>query len=297
MCMSPTPPTRPIAAAEDHAARRAAFQKLHQDGCFVLPNPWDVGSARYLRHLGFPAVATTSAGFAFSRGLPDSERAVPLEAVLGHFAEIVAGVDVPVNADFGGGYAREPEQVAENVLRCVATGVAGLSIEDSTGDPGRPLHELPLAVERIRAARAAIDASGSGVLLTGRAECFLVGHPDPLAESIRRLEAYAAAGAHVLYAPGLATREAMKAVVSAVAPRPVNVLVGSNLRLRVDDLAELGVRRISVGSALARAAWAGFMRAANAIREHGDFSGFDSLAPGAELNRLFQSERGPRADP
>src|SRR4051812_17630388 len=186
----------------DFAARRTTFKKLHESGCFLIPNPWDVGTAMYLRHLGFKALATTSSGLSFSRGLPDTDWAVPLDMALDHIAEIVAATDLPVNADFESGYAHEPERVAENVRRCVETGVAGLSIEDSTGDKAKPLYDIELGVERIRAARAAIDASGADVLLTGRAECYLVGHADPLNESIRRLRAYAAAGADVLYAPG-----------------------------------------------------------------------------------------------
>jgi 2-methylisocitrate lyase-like PEP mutase family enzyme len=269
----------------------AAFRALHERGCFVLPNPWDPGSARYLAHLGFKAVATTSSGFAFSRGLPDGEWAVPVDAVLAHVADIVAAVDLPVNADFENGYAHEPEGVAANVRRCVATGVAGLSIEDSTGDAARPLYELPLAVERIRAARRAIDASGTGVLLTARAECFLVGHAAPLQESIRRLTAYAEAGADVLYAPGLRSADEIRAVVGAVAPRPVNLLMSAHTGLTVADVAALGVRRISVGSSLSRAAWTGFVRAARAIAEEGSFAGFEGLVPFGELNRLFSAAR------
>jgi 2-methylisocitrate lyase-like PEP mutase family enzyme len=271
----------------DAAARRAAFKALHASGCFVIPNPWDVGTARYLRHLGFKALATTSSAFAFSRGLPDGASAVPLDAALAHFAEIVAATDLPVNADFQNGYADSPEAVAGNVRLCVGTGVAGLSIEDSTGDAGKPLYELPLAVERIAAARSAIDGSGGGVLLTGRAECYLVGHPDPLAESIRRLRAYAAAGADVLYAPGVHERADVAAVVAAVAPKPVNVL-SANTGLGVSDLAQLGVRRISVGSSLARAAWTGFIRAAKAIAEQGSFAGFDGAVPFSELDDFFR---------
>jgi 2-methylisocitrate lyase-like PEP mutase family enzyme len=270
----------------DYMQRRATFRKLHQSGCFVIPNPWDIGTARYLRYLGFQALATTSAGFAFSRGLPDG--AAPRDTVLAHVAEIVAAVDLPVNADFESGYAHDPEGVAENVRLCVATGVAGLSIEDATGDRATPLYDLPLAVERIRAARSAIDASGSGVLLTARAECFLVGHAEPLKESIRRLEAYAEAGADVLYAPGPRSREDIRAIVSAVAPKPVNVLMSANTGLRVSDLAELGVRRVSVGSSLARAAWGAFIRAAQAIAEEGNFAGLDGAAPFAELNGFFR---------
>ena len=270
---------------------RAAFRKLHERGCFVIPNPWDIGTARYLRHLGFHALATTSSGFAFSRGLPDTDWAVPLDAALSHIAEIVAAVDLPVNADFESGYAHQPEGVAENVRRCVETGVAGLSIEDATCDRLTPLYDLPLAVERIAAARAAIDASGSGVLLTARAECYLVGHPDPLKESIRRLQAYAEAGADVLYAPGPRDREEIKAIVGSVSPKPVNILMSSNTGLRISDLAELGVRRVSVGSALARAAWSAFIRAAKTIAEEGAFTGFDGSIPFAELNSFFREDR------
>src|SRR5579862_7668692 len=228
-------------AMTDFTARRAAFRKLHESGCFVIPNPWDPGTARYLRHLGFQALATTSAGFAFSRGLPDSVSAVPRDMALRHFAEIVAAVDLPVNADFASGYAIQPEAVAESVRLCVETGIAGLSIEDSTGDSLHPLYELPLAIDRIRAARRAIDASGSGVLLTGRAECYLVNHPDPFRESLRRLHAYAEAGADVLYAPGLAERSDIKTFVAELSPKPVNLLMSRNTGLRVADLAELGV--------------------------------------------------------
>jgi 2-methylisocitrate lyase-like PEP mutase family enzyme len=274
----------------DFGLARAAFRKLHESGCFVIPNPWDIGSARYLRHMGFPALATTSSGFAFSRGLPDSTDAVPLDAMLAHIAEIAAAVDLPVNADFTAGYAHAPEGVFENVRRCVETGVAGLSIEDATGDPARPLYELPLAVERIRAARAAIDASASGVLLTARAECYLTGHPEPLGESIRRLRAYAEAGADVLYAPGPRSREDIRAIVEAAIPKPVNILMSANTGLRVSDLAELGVRRVSVGSALARAAWTGFLQAAKAIATEGSFADFEGSVSFAELNRFFSED-------
>ena len=270
----------------DFSERRAAFRKLHESGCFVIPNPWDVGTARYLRHLGFQALATTSSGLAFSQGLPDADWAVPRDVVLRHVREIVESVDLPVNADFESGYAHEPEGVAESVRLCVATGVAGLSIEDTTGDRARPLYELPLAAERIRAARAAIDTAGSEVLLTGRAECFLVGHPDALRESILRLQAYADAGAHVLYAPGVRTREE----ISAVHPKPVNVLMSAYTGLRLPDLAGLGVRRVSVGSSLARAAWTGFIGAARAIAAEGSFKGFDGITPFAELNGFFRED-------
>jgi 2-methylisocitrate lyase-like PEP mutase family enzyme len=272
----------------DFTARRAAFRKLHESGCFVIPNPWDIGTARYLRHLGFKALATTSAGFTFSSGLPDG--AASREQVLSHIAEIVAAVDLPVNADFESGYARNAEGVAESVRLCVQTGVAGLSIEDSTGDRMKPLYDVADAVERMKAARAAIDASGEDVLLIGRAECFLTGHAEPLKEAIRRLQAYAEAGADVLYAPGVRERADIQAVVSAVSPKPVNVLMGWNTGLKVSDLAEMGVRRISVGSSLARAAWGGFIRAAKSIAEEGSFAGFDNAAPFAELNGFFRED-------
>jgi len=282
--------------ATDFTTPRDAFRKLHESGCFVIPNPWDIGTARYLHQLGFPALATTSSGFAFSRGLPDTDWAVPRDMMLGHIAEIVAAVELPVNADFESGYAHDPEKVAENVRLCVATGVAGLSIEDATGDPRSPLYELPLAVERIKAARRAIDASNSGVLLTARAECYLVGRPDPLNESIRRLQAYAEAGADVLYAPGPRDREDIKAIVTAVSPKPVNVLMSSHTGLSVADLAEMGVRRISVGSSLARAAWTGFIRAAKRIAGEGSFAGFDGSVPFAELNGFFREDSKNRTD-
>jgi 2-methylisocitrate lyase-like PEP mutase family enzyme len=274
----------------DFAQRRSAFRKLHQAGCFVIPNPWDVGTARYLRHLGFPALATTSSGFGLTRGLPDAEWAVPRDMVLQHIAEIVASVDLPVNADFEGGYAHAPDDVAANVRLCVDTGVAGLSIEDATGDREHPLYDLDLAVERIAAARAAIDESGTGVMLTARAECFLVGHPDPLEESLRRLRAYAAAGADVLYAPGPTNREQIETIVQAVHPKPVNVLMFTNTGLTVADLAAMGVRRISVGSSLARSAWTGFIRSARAIAETGSFEGFAELVPYRELNDFFHED-------
>ncbi len=265
--------------------RRAEFRRLHESGCFVIPNPWDAGSARYLRGLGFKALATTSAGFAFSRGLPDGESGVSLDAMLAHFADIAASVDLPVNADFMGAYAVEPEAVAHNVRLCAATGIAGLSVEDSTGDREHPLFDFSLAVERIRAAHEAL--CDSGALLVARAECFLVGHAEPLRESIRRLQAYAEAGADVLYAPGPTKREDIRAIVGAVAPKPVNVLLASNAGLTVADLEELGVRRVSVGGALARVAWTGFIRAAKDLAGHGSASGFEGLVPHGELNGFF----------
>jgi len=272
----------------DFRARRDVFRSLHERGCFVIPNPWDFGSARYLRHLGFRALATSSAGFAFSCGLPDG--GVSRDRMLSHIAEIVGAVDLPVNADYESGFADEPEAVAANVLLCVETGVAGLSIEDSTGSAERPLYELPLAINRVRAARAAIDDSGSGVLLTARAECFLVGHADPLKESIRRLQAYAEAGADVLYAPGPYRAEDIRTIVREVSPKPVNVLVSRSIGLNVADLAEMGVRRISVGSTLARVAWTAFMHSAQALAKDGSFSSFDGLEPHAEINRFLRED-------
>jgi len=267
----------------------AAFRALHASGCFVLPNPWDAGTARYLRHLGFHALATTSAGFGYTLGLPDSATAIPLEAMLGHIAELVAATDLPVNADFQNGYARDPEGVAANVARCVQTGVAGLSIEDSSGDAASPLYERPLAIERVRAARAAIDASGTRVVLTARCEAWLVKDPAPARTALDRLVVYADAGADCLYAPGVRDSVTIAEIVRAVAPRPVNVLVSSpGPELTLARLTELGVRRISVGSALARVAWGAFMRAARGIQETGTFDALAGLAPFAELNQLFE---------
>jgi 2-methylisocitrate lyase-like PEP mutase family enzyme len=283
-------PRIPEKPSSNFAARREAFRMLHGSGCFVIPNPWDPGTARYLRHLGFKALATTSAGFAFSRGLPDGEAAATCDVVLDHIAEIVASVEIPINADFQSGYALDPEGVAANVRLCVETGVAGLSIEDATGRRVEPLYELPLAVERIRAARAAIDASDADVLLTARAECYLVDHPDPLRESIRRLQAYAEAGADVLYAPGPQTSEEIQAIVTAVSPKPVNVLMSSNTGLKIADLAAMGVRRVSVGSALARSAWTGFIRAAKKIANEGSMEGFDGSISFSELEDFFQKD-------
>jgi 2-methylisocitrate lyase-like PEP mutase family enzyme len=278
----------------DLAARRAAFRALHEDGCFVIPNPWDVGSARYLQHLGFAAVATTSAGFAFSQGLPDSDVAVSRDRSLAHIAEIVAAVDLPVNADFASGYGIEPSDVGESVSRCVATGVAGLSVEDSTGDASAPLYEMSVAVERIRAAREAIDQSGCDVLLTARAECYHTGHPDAFRESVLRLQAYVEAGADVLFAPGVRTSEEIKALVEAVQPKPFNLLVVSDIGLHVSDIAALGVRRISVGGALALAAWGGFMRAAQTLKSAGSFAGLANVAPYPEVNGFLAEDLSTR---
>jgi 2-methylisocitrate lyase-like PEP mutase family enzyme len=266
------------------AGKRATFRRLHESGCFVIPNPWDVGSALYLQSMGFRALATTSAGFAWSRGLGDG--GVTRDLALAHFAEIAAAADVPVNADFEGGFAHQPEDVAESVRLCVASGVAGLSIEDFTGDRANPLYDFDLAVARIEASRAAIDKAGGDVLLTGRSEGFIRGRPD-LDETIRRLKAYADAGADCLYAPGISTREQVSAVVQAVAPKPVNLLIGTPSELTVKDCTDLGVRRISVGGSLARSAWGGFIRAAKQIMEAGNFNAFADAAPSAELNKLF----------
>ena len=268
------------------ADKRRTFRKLHETGCFVIPNPWDVGSARYLQHLGFRALATTSAGFAFTRALPDG--GVPRDMVLAHIREIVEATDLPVNADFEAGYAHDPAGVAESVRLCAETGVAGLSVEDATGDGGAPLYDLDTAVERMRSARAAIDKAGSDVLLVGRCECFLVGKPD-ITEAVARLKAYSSAGADCLYAPGIRTREEVTAVVEAAAHKPVNVIRAAAPGLSVAELAALGVRRISVGSALARAAWGVFMKAAQEIMTEGRFDAFAGATPNAELNKLFRA--------
>ena len=267
------------------ADKRRAFHALHEAGCFVIPNPWDVGSARYLQGLGFKALATTSAGLAWSKGRPDN--AITRDMALAHLHEIVAATDLPVNADFESGFAADAAGVAESVRLAVDSGVAGLSIEDSTGDAARPLYDLGVAVERIRAARMAIDRAGGDTLLVGRAECFLVGRPD-LGETLERLRAYADAGADCLYAPGVRTRDQVAALVAGVAPKPFNLLVGAPGELTLPEIAALGVRRVSVGGALARTAWAGFMRAATLLATQGSFEGLAAAASGAELNALFR---------
>lgn len=264
--------------------RRETFRKLHEDGCFVIPNPWNVGSARWLAQAGFKALATSSSGYAFSRGLPDGE--VGVDEVVHHCREIVNATPLPVNADFEDGHAGDLDQLADNIQRCVETGVAGLSIEDSTGDANQPLYPLNEAKERMETARTAIDETGQDVMLIGRAECFLTGHPDPLNESLRRLETYATAGADCLYAPGLTTKEQITSVVDAVTPKPVNVLVGSDIQFTVDDLKEMGVRRISIGGALARTAWTGFINAIEPLKE-GRFDGFKELVSHPKLNQFF----------
>jgi 2-methylisocitrate lyase-like PEP mutase family enzyme len=269
------------------AEKRATFRKLHAQGCFVIPNPWDVGSARYLQGLGFEALATTSAGFAFTQGLADG--AVPRAMMLAHFREIAAATDVPLNADFEGGFADAPEGVAESVKLCVETGVAGLSIEDSTSDPAVPLYDFELALARVRAARAAIDASGGEVVFTARSEGFIRGRPD-LEETVRRLKAFAAAGADCLYAPGIKTREQIAAVVKAVAPKPVNFLMSTATELTVNDLASLGVRRISLGGTLARVAWTAVTRAAREIATTGKFDSLAGTITNPELNAFFRED-------
>ncbi len=265
----------------------AKFRALHESGCFVLPNPWDIGTAIYLEHLGFKALATTSAGFAFSRGKPDG--GVPRDEMLAHIREIVKATALPVNADFHAGYADEPEDVAANVRLCVETGVAGLSIEDNTGRSDCPLHEKKLAIERIRAARSALDASKTGVVLTGRCEAWLVGDPDPLDTALDRLAAYAEAGADCLYAPGVSDPNEIARIVKTLAPKAVNVLVsGFNHQLTLSGLADVGVRRISVGSGLALAAWGAFLRAAQDIQINGTFDLLAGNAASADLNELFR---------
>ncbi|HZK99830.1 MAG TPA: isocitrate lyase/phosphoenolpyruvate mutase family protein [Caulobacteraceae bacterium] len=265
--------------------KRAAFGELHRAGCFVMPNPWDIGSAIALESLGFKALATTSAGMAWSMGRADNE--VGIEPVLAHIAALAAAVDIPLNADFENAFADDPEGVGRNVGRAAATGVAGLSVEDSTGNREAPLYDFSLAVERVAAARAAIDAAGGGVILTARSEGFIVGRPD-MAETLRRLTAFAGAGADCLYAPGLRTPAQIAEVIAAVAPKPVNVLAPG---LGVAALAALGARRVSVGGSLARTAWGEFLRAARRIAAEGDFGAFAGAASGAELNALFSGRR------
>ena len=264
----------------------SVFRRLHESGCFLIPNPWDLGSARTLERLGFPALATTSSGFAWSVGRADN--GVSLEQALAHFRQIAGGVEVPVNGDFEGGFAVAPEKVAANVARAVSTGIAGISIEDSTGNASHPLFEFELAVGRVQAARQAIDESGTGVLLTGRSEGFIVGRPN-ITETIRRLTAYADAGADCLYAPGIRTRADIAAVVKEVAPKAVNVLVGSDFTT-VSELEDLGVRRISVGGALALTAWTGFLQAATEIARHGTFKGLAGAVSFDQINDSFDAK-------
>jgi 2-methylisocitrate lyase-like PEP mutase family enzyme len=266
------------------ADKRRAFRQLHEAGCFVIPNPWDVGSARYLQGLGFKALATTSSGFAWSHGHRDG--GMSRDRVLAHLTDMVEATDLPINADFEHGFAPDAAGVAESVRLAVECGVAGLSIEDSTGESSRPLFELDAAVDRIRAARTAIDRAGGEALLVGRCECFLVGRPD-VEYAIMRLKAYSNAGADCLYAPGIRSVEHIGAVLAGVAPKPVNLLMGWDGDLSLPQIAALGVRRVSVGGALARAAWGGFMRAAKRIIEDGRFDGFAASASGDDLDEIF----------
>src|SRR6185312_12192719 len=268
--------------------KRAAFHELHKRGCFVIPNPWDIGSARWLQGMGFKALASTSSGFAWSKGFADNH--VTRELVLTHLSELVAATDVPINADFEGGFAHDPAGIAESVKLAVKTGVAGLSIEDSTGDKAKPLYDIDIAVARLKAARKAIDQTGGDTLLVGRAENFFAGVSD-LDDTIARLKAYSNAGADCLYSPGVKTPEQIAAVVKAVAPKPFNLLIGGPIGITVKDAEKLGVRRISVGGALARSAWGGFLRAIKQITEEGCFDEFANAAAGAELNKFFNADR------
>ena len=269
------------------ADKRKTFRKLHEAGCFVVPNPWNIGTARYLQRLGFKALATTSAGHAHSLGYPDGAQS--RDAVLAHYRELVEATDVPLNADFENGFADNPDGVAESVTRCIATGVAGLSIEDSPKSE-TPLYDFDLSVARVKAARAAVDRAGGDVVFTARAENFIRSVPD-LDDVIKRLKAYAAAGADCLYAPGIRTREQIEAVVKAVAPKPLNFLSGGAFGFTVSDLAAMGVRRISVGGSLARVAMHAFIRTATEIAKEGKFDGFAGLVTNAELNKFFSEDR------
>jgi 2-methylisocitrate lyase-like PEP mutase family enzyme len=275
------------------AEKRRTFRALHQSGCFVIPNPWNVGSARYLQGLGFKALATTSSGFAHSQGFADGEQSC--DQVLAHFAEIAAATELPVNADFENGYADDIGRLTENVKRCIATGIAGLSIEDYTGDDSNPLYDFDVALARVKAARVAIDKAGSDVVFTARTEGFIKNRPD-LDETIRRLKAFADAGADCLYSPGIKTREQIEATVMAVAPKPINFLNSGAFGFTVKDLANMGVRRISVGGSLARVAMSAFIRAAAEIAKDGKFDGFASIMPNAELNKFFNDDRARRTN-
>ncbi len=269
------------------ADKRKTFRRLHEAGCFVIPNPWNIGTARYLEGLGFPALATTSSGHAHSLGMPDGGQ--QLDDVLAHYREMAAAIDVPLNADFENGFADEPDKVAENVTRCIATGIAGLSVEDLPKSE-QPLYDFDLSVARVKAARAAIDRAGGDVMFTARAENFIRGVND-LDDAIRRLQAYKDAGADCLYAPGIKTREQIEAVVKAVAPKSVNFLGGGAFGFTVNDLAAMGVRRISVGGSLARAAMHAFIRTATEIAKEGKFDGFAGLVTNPELNKFYDQDR------
>jgi len=279
------------AARPSTADKRRTFRKLHESGCFVIPNPWSVGTARYLQGLGFKALATTSSGHAHSQGYADGEQTC--DEVLAHFKELAAETDVPLNADFENGYADDPDGVAANVTRCIATGVAGLSIEDSTGDPDLPLYDFDLALARVKAARAAIDKAGGDVVFTARSEGFIRGRPD-LEETIRRLKAFADAGADCLYSPGIKTREQIEATVKAVAPKAINFLNSGAFGFTVSDIAAMGVRRISVGGTLARVAMDAFIKSARAIANEGKFDSFANIIGNAELNQFFGEDTKKR---
>jgi 2-methylisocitrate lyase-like PEP mutase family enzyme len=274
--------------------KRRAFRALHQSGCFVIPNPWNVGSARYLQGLGFKALATTSAGFAHAQGYSDGD--ITRDMMLAHFREIAQTTEVPINADFEGGYAEDPDEVAENVRLCVATGVAGISIEDYTEDDANPLYDFDLAVRRVRAARDAIDKQGGEVVFTARTEGFIRNRPD-LDETIRRLKAFADAGANCLYSPGIKTHEHITATVKAVAPKPINFLNSGAFGFTVDDLAALGIRRISVGGTLSRVAMHAFIQSARQIAQDGKFDSFAGVVPNAELNKFFHDDLQRRPKP
>ncbi len=273
------------------ADKRQTFRALHRSGCFVIPNPWNVGSARYLQRLGFKALATTSSGFAHAQGFADG--ALSSDAVLAHYREMAAATDVPLNADFENGFAHDPDETAANVALCVATGVAGLSIEDYSGDSAKPIYGFDHAVKRIKAARGAVDKAGGDVVFTARCENFLHGRPD-LDDTIKRLKAFAGAGADCLYAPGIKTREQIETVVKAVAPKPVNFLNSGAFGFTVSDLAGMGVRRISVGGTLARVAMHAFIASAREIAMDGKFDSFAGVIPNAELNKFFSNDRKGR---
>ncbi len=276
------------------ADKRCTFRALHQSGCFVIPNPWNVGSARYLQGLGFKALATTSSGFAHSQGFADGEQSC--DEVLAHFGEIAAASDLPVNADFENGYTDDIGRMAANVTRCIATGVAGLSIEDYTGDDANPLYDFDVALARVKAARAAIDKAGGDVVFTARTEGFIKNRPD-LDETIRRLKAFADAGADCLYSPGIKTREQIETTVKAVAPKPINFLNSGAFGFTVKDLADMGVRRISVGGSLARVAMHAFIKTATEVAKDGKFDGFAGIMTNAELNKFFHDDRARRTKP
>ena len=273
------------------ADKRKAFRALHASGCFVIPNPWNVGSARYLQGLGFKALASTSAGHAHAMGYPDGGQT--MEDVLAHYRELTAATDIPLNADFENGFADDPDKVAENVTKCIATGIAGLSIEDSPQHGDFPLYDFDKALARVKAARAAIDKAGGDVVFTARTEGFIRGRPD-LEETIRRLKAFADAGADCFYSPGIKTREQIEATVKAVGGKPVNFLNSGAFGFSVDDLAKMGVRRISVGGSLSRVAMHAFIKMAKEISEQGTFTGFDGLITNAELNKFFSEDRKKR---